>query len=201
MKKLIIGCCLLALMASCEGGKKKVDPFAALTEQIDSMKVLPDSIQDTIVVEEQIPASADESFADFFYNFASDAKFQRSRVLFPFSLYKGKQVNRIQKKDWKHDPLFSREQAYTVLFDKEEDMEMEKDTSMHSVQVDWIFLTEKKSSVIILNGKKILGSSRPLMWRKWQRNTMVKKISILFMNVFHVIRFSRRNVCMNLCIL
>ena len=88
MKRLIIGCCLLVLMASCGGGQKKVDPFAALTEQIDSMKVLPDSIQDTTVVEEQIPASADESFADFFYNFASDAKFQRSRVVFPFSLYK-----------------------------------------------------------------------------------------------------------------
>ena len=145
---------MLALMASCGGGKKKVDPFAALTEQIDSMKVLPDSIQDTIVVEEQIPASADESFADFFYNFASDAKFQRSRVLFPFSLYKGKQVNRIQKKDWKHDPLFSREQAYTVLFDKEEDMEMEKDTSMHSVQVDWIFLTEKKIKRYYFERKK-----------------------------------------------
>ena len=144
MKRLIIGCCLLVLMASCGGGQKKVDPFAALTEQIDSMKVLPDSIQDTTVVEEQIPASADESFADFFYNFASDAKFQRSRVVFPFSLYKGKQVKRIQKEDWKHDPLFSREQAYTVLFDKEEDMEMEKDTSIYSVQVDWIFLTEKK---------------------------------------------------------
>ncbi|HBV18520.1 MAG TPA: hypothetical protein DEB68_02545, partial [Bacteroides sp.] len=52
MKRLIIGCCLLVLMASCGGGQKKVDPFAALTEQIDSMKVLPDSIQDTTVVEE-----------------------------------------------------------------------------------------------------------------------------------------------------
>lgn len=65
-------------------------------------------------------------------------------------------MKRIQKEEWKHDPLFSREQAYTVLFDKEEDMEMEKDTSMHSVQVDWIFLTEKKSSVIILSGKRFL---------------------------------------------
>ena len=154
MKRLIIGCCLLVLMASCGGGQKKVDPFAALTEQIDSMKVLPDSIQDTTVVEEQIPASADESFADFFYNFASDAKFQRSRVVFPFSLYKGKQVKRIQKEEWKHDPLFSREQAYTVLFDKEEDMEMEKDTSMHSVQVDWIFLTEKKIKRYYFERKK-----------------------------------------------
>ena len=83
MKRLIIGCCLLVLMASCGGGQKKVDPFAALTEQIDSMKVLHDSIQDTTVVEEQIPASADKSFADFLYNFASDENCQGSREVVP----------------------------------------------------------------------------------------------------------------------
>ena len=31
----------------------------------------------------------------------------------------------IEKEQWKHDPLFSRQDAYTVLFDKAEDMEME----------------------------------------------------------------------------
>lgn len=155
MKRLIFGCCLLMLMVSCGGGKKKVDPFAALTEQIDSIKVHPDSIQDsTVVVEEEVPAAADESFADFFYNFASDAKFQRTRVVFPFSLYKGKQVTRIPKEDWKFDPLFSRDPAYTVLFDKEEDMEIEKDTSLHSVQVDWIFLTDRKVKRYYFQRKK-----------------------------------------------
>lgn len=146
---------MLMLMASCGGGKKKADPFAALTEQIDSIKVHPDSIQDsTVVVEEQVPAAADESFADFFYNFASDEAFQRTRVVFPFSLYKGKQVIRIQKADWKFDPLFSREPAYTVLFDKEEDMEIEKDTSLHSVQVDWIFLTDRRIKRYYFQRKK-----------------------------------------------
>lgn len=138
--------------------KEKADPFAALTEQIDSIKVHPDSIQDsTVVVEEQVPAAADESFADFFYNFASDEAFQRTRVVFPFSLYKGKQVTRIQKADWKFDPLFSREPAYTVLFDKEEDMEIEKDTSLHSVQVDWIFLTDRRIKRYYFQRKKIPG--------------------------------------------
>ncbi|WP_072541804.1 DUF4348 domain-containing protein [Bacteroides mediterraneensis] len=155
MKRLIFGCCLLMLMVSCGGGKKKADPFAALTEQIDSIKVHPDSIQDsTVVVEEQVPAAADESFADFFYNFASDEAFQRTRVVFPFSLYKGKQVTRIQKAGWKFDPLFSREPAYTVLFDKEEDMEIEKDTSLHSVQVDWIFLTDRRIKRYYFQRKK-----------------------------------------------
>ena len=145
MKTLIFGCCLVILMASCQGGKKKAGPFETLTEQIDSLTMVPDSVQDTLVVaEEEVPASADESFADFFYNFASEPKFQKSRVVFPFSFYKGEEVVRIQRKEWKYDPLFSKEQAYTVLFDSEEDMEVEKDTSLRSVQVDWIYLHEGK---------------------------------------------------------
>lgn len=159
MKRLIIGCCLLMLMVSCGGGKKKADPFAALTEQIDSIKVHPDSIQDsTVVVEEQVPAAADESFADFFYNFASDKAFQRTRVVFPFSLYKGKQVTRIQKADWKFDPLFSREPAYTVLFDKEEDMEIEKIPVCIVCRSTGFFWQTGESSVIIFSGKRFLVS-------------------------------------------
>ena len=35
MRKLIIGVCLLMLISSCGGGKKKMDPFETLTEEID----------------------------------------------------------------------------------------------------------------------------------------------------------------------
>ena len=130
------------LMASCGGGKKKVDPFETLSKEIDSLKVRPDSVvKDTVrAPEEAIPVTADESFADFFYNFASDEKFQRARTVFPLSFYRGDQVRRIAKEEWKFDPFFSREPAYTVLFDEEEDMELEKDTSLRSVQVEWIYL-------------------------------------------------------------
>lgn len=37
MRKLIIGVCLLMLISSCGGGKKKMDPFETLTEEIDSL--------------------------------------------------------------------------------------------------------------------------------------------------------------------
>lgn len=146
MKKLFFGCCLLMLMVACEGGKKKIDPFETLTGQIDSLKVHTDSVHaDTaLVVEDVIPPSADESFADFFYNFASDEKFQLSRIVFPVSTYKGDKIVRIPKEEWQHDYLFSRDPAYTVLFDREEDMEMEKDTSMRSVQVDIINLVRSQ---------------------------------------------------------
>lgn len=135
-------------MASCGGGKKRMDPFEALTKQMDSVQqpvavdTLP-AVQE-LVKEEPVPVTADESFPDFFYNFASDESFQRSRIVFPISYYKGDQVIRTTKEDWTFDPLFSHYPAYTALFDNEEDMEMEKDTSVHSVQIDWMYLADRK---------------------------------------------------------
>ena len=147
MKKIVFGCCLLVLATtSCGGGKKKIDPFETLTSEIDSLSAAPDTmVIDTAPVRpEVIPATADESFADFFYNFASNEGFQHSRIVFPISYYKGKEVVRISKEDWKYDPLFSRDPVYTVLFDREEEMELEKDTAVRSVQVDWIYLKDRQ---------------------------------------------------------
>lgn len=89
MRKLIIGVCLLMLISSCGGGKKKMDPFETLTEEIDSLTATPDTTEAMAVVEEEpmVPATADESFADFFYNFASDEKLQLSRIVFPLPYY------------------------------------------------------------------------------------------------------------------
>lgn len=144
MKRNVFGCCLLILLiTSCVGGKKKMNPFEALTEQIDSAGIQRDSAEvvDTLPqVEEIIPATADECFADFFYNFASDSHFQRKRIVSPISSYKGDEVVRIKREDWEYDPLFSRDQFYTVIFDKEADMEKEKDLDVRSVQVDIIYL-------------------------------------------------------------
>lgn len=148
MKRVLWGCCLLGLMASCGGGKKKMDPFEALTKQMDSVQqsVTADTLPavQELVKEEPVPVTADESFADFFYNFASDESFQSSRIVFPISYYKGDEVIRTTKEDWTFDPLFSHYPAYTALFDSEEDMEMEKDTSVHSVQIDWMYLADRK---------------------------------------------------------
>lgn len=67
MRKLIIGVCLLMLISSCGGGKKKMDPFETLTEEIDSLTATPDTTEAMAAVEEEpmVPATADESFADF----------------------------------------------------------------------------------------------------------------------------------------
>jgi hypothetical protein len=80
----------------------------------------------------------DKLFDDFIYNFISDAKLQRQRILFPLSYNNLNDSSKIQEKDWQHDSLYAKENSYTLIFEKEEDMELSKDTSLTSVQVEWI---------------------------------------------------------------
>lgn len=141
MFRFILVCCLLFLISSCSEKPKKELPTELLVEKVDTVPLVEVEEPDTLIVAEEIISStADESFVDFFYNFASDEEFQRHRIIYPLPFYKESQVERFTKEDWKYDPLFSKEEVYTVLFDTEDEMELEKDTSSHSVQVDWINL-------------------------------------------------------------
>ena len=47
--------------------------------------------------------------------------------------------SKIEERFWKHDYLFTK-QNYTLLFDRESDMDMVGDTALKSVQVEWIYL-------------------------------------------------------------
>ena len=142
MDKLIIGFCLLCLMCSCSGTQKN-------KESQDTKLVLEDSVEaaiDTLMLEEpiekipQLPVMADEVFADFLYNFVQDEKMQNSRIVFPLPCYTDDHKEFIEKGEWRYDPLFSQLDAYSVLFDKVEDMELEKDTLSTSVKIEWIYL-------------------------------------------------------------
>ncbi len=141
MIKIPFTCCLLGLLVSCTGSyNQKVSDDTTVVRVDTNVVSVEEEPEPLIVAEEIIPATADESFADFFYNFASDEAFQKSRIVIPLSYYEGSQVKRYTREGWPFDPLFSREGVYTTLFDTEEDMELEKDTSAHSVQVDWMRL-------------------------------------------------------------
>ena len=110
MKKLIVGICLLGLLASCGGGKKQTTAQEEDMALVDSMEIIADSLLLEEVEEEpMVPASADESFADFLYNFALDEKLQLRRILFPLPYYMDNKKDSIQKEEWVHDPLFSQQ--------------------------------------------------------------------------------------------
>ena len=140
MKKLIAGVILLGMLSSCGNKKAKIDPFASITKEVDSIRYKTDSIHQEELPEEPQPIQADESFDDFIYNFASDDVLQRQRVKFPLPYYNGDKKLDIDEHHWKHDDLFTKQHYYTLLFDKEEDMDLVGDTSLTSVQVEWIFV-------------------------------------------------------------
>lgn len=140
MKKLIGGIILLTILASCGNKKNNINPFAAITKEVDSVRAKADSVQEEKTPEEPEPIEADESFDDFIYSFASDDALQRQRVKFPLPYYNGNEKSNIEKRYWKHDNLFTKQSYYTLLFDYEEDMDVVGDTSLTSVQVEWIFM-------------------------------------------------------------
>lgn len=140
MKKVIAGVVLLIFLGSCGNKKANINPFASITNEVDSIRYKADSVHHEKVPEEPKPIEADESFDDFIYNFASDDALQRQRVKFPLPYYNGDEKSKIEKRYWKHDDLFTKQNYYTLLFDREEDMDLVGDTSLASVQMEWIFV-------------------------------------------------------------
>jgi hypothetical protein len=145
MKKLIVGICLLGWMASCGGGKKHTDVQEVAMESIDSVEVVADTLEVEEVQEEQeVSTYAERVFADFLYNFATSEKFQLRRIVFPLPYYMDNKKDSIEKEEWVHDPLFSQQEFYTMLYDDLSDAELEKDTATTSVRIEWIDLKAKK---------------------------------------------------------
>ena len=143
MKKLIVGICLLGWLASCGGKQTKIQEEQVAST--DSTEWGVDSLCVEEVEEEPIvPLSADESFADFLYNFALNEKLQLRRILFPLPYYMDNKKDSIEKEEWVHDPLFSQQEFYTMLYDDLDDMELEKDTTSTSVRIEWIDLNFMK---------------------------------------------------------
>lgn len=140
MKKLVTGFLLLALCVSCGNRKTKMDPFSTITEMVDSAGHKADTLQQVEVKEEPKPLEADELFDDFIFNYATDDALQKQRTVFPLPYYNVDTPSKIEKKYWKHDYLFAKQNYYTLLFDKEADMDMVGDTALTSVQVEWIYL-------------------------------------------------------------
>ena len=106
----------------------------------DMDTLMDDTLQQVEVQEEPQPLEADELFDDFIFNYASDDALQRKRTVFPLPYYNRDTPVKIEERFWKHDYLFTKQNYYTLLFDNENDMDMVGDTTLKSVQVEWIYL-------------------------------------------------------------
>lgn len=87
--------------------------------------------------EEVIPQSADELFNDFFYGFTTDQRFQLSRISFPLKGNEGGENQKITKEEWKADDKFIKQPFFSVIYERERDMVIQKDTSLNQVIVEY----------------------------------------------------------------
>lgn len=123
--------------ASCNQGKIK-DVFSSDEDvEEDSVEAY---VGDTLhLFEEELPPVAvDELFDDFFFNFAGDARFQKQRIRFPLKFIDGEEVEKLTRDDWAKYNHFDSQEVYSVIFDNSNDMELQKDTAVSQVVVDWI---------------------------------------------------------------
>jgi hypothetical protein len=132
---------LLAIVCSCSGGKKNIDPFTAITSEVDSMRHLneakdADSLSSAEATTEE---EKDGAFDDFIYNFTSDHALQMRRIKFPLPIVDGDKRSVVSKNEWEHEDLFTSEEYYTLLFDSEEEMDQGDDMNITAASVEWLY--------------------------------------------------------------
>ncbi len=109
-----------------------VDTAVADTQAVDSAEKL--------IEETPMPKAADELFDDFVFNFAANRKLQMKRVQFPLPVYRNeKLVKQIDRKHWRMEHFFMRQDYYTLIFDNHKQMNLVKDTTIAHVVVEKVF--------------------------------------------------------------
>lgn len=131
------------LICSCDE-IKKTSFFTSDEEEENDSALTPEPEHEVLnlVEENVVPESADELFDDFFFNFISDSKYQTSRVHFPLE-YKGGD-EKVSRDGWAERERFSSQEFYTIMFDREKDYSLMKDTTIRKVSVEWIHLEGEK---------------------------------------------------------
>lgn len=158
MKKLSFISVLLALLTivcfssvGCTGKKpaSDADTLASDTTVADTQAM--DSTE-KLIEETPMPKAADELFDDFVFNFAANRKLQLSRVHFPLPVYRNeKVVKTIDKKHWKMEHFFMRQDYYTLIFDNQKQMNLVKDTTIDHVVVEKVFYHKKTVQQFLFN--------------------------------------------------
>lgn len=164
MKRLIPFASLasLLLLAAC-GGRERIPTPEEWME--DTLKAQADTL--VLVVDKPLPASVDELFGDFFYNFATDDLFARSRVRFPLRSRSYPDEEFITREQWvEQKPLQARE-CFSVIYEREQDMEIQQDTTLRKVQVWHIYLNEHREECyyfLRVDGRWVLRDYDLLDW-------------------------------------
>lgn len=157
MKKLFFGfllfvvCCMACFTStSCSDKKSVADSLMLDSLAIDSQAT--DTLE-RVISEEPMPKAADELFDDFLFNFMARKDIQYSRIVFPLHVEEGGKTTIIEKRQWKRERFFQNQDFYTLLFDNQKQVELQKDTAVNHAVVEKIYLDKRYVKQYIFNRK------------------------------------------------
>lgn len=145
MKKgLLVVFVALCVLVSCNE-RKMAEVHAPENDTIvDSVDAFVGDTLHLFDEQEEPPVTVDVLFNDFLYGFVDDQKFQRQRIQFPLLYRNGEEEKHLSFDEWKQFNRFGTQDFYSVIYEREQDMELQNDTALHSVDVEWISLHDDR---------------------------------------------------------
>lgn len=135
---ILLAVLLLCISACNNNGAERNETVSNDSVFVDSACSELDTLQ--LFDEEVLPESADELFNDFFYNFASDVKFQSQRKAYYMNNHVGDSVLRVRSDQLDGYTHSLASDCYSIIYEREEDLAFLKDTTLTEVVVERIDL-------------------------------------------------------------
>ncbi|MCD8319041.1 MAG: DUF4348 domain-containing protein, partial [Paraprevotella sp.] len=144
-KNVVWGLLLTVALSACDRKKTASSVDYSEDSVFDSLFVSPDSqsVDSEPSADEGFPKKVDDIFDDFIFEFSRLKKLQYERVKFPLPVVDHGDTTWITAKQWTYEKVFSHQDYYTLLFNDEELMELEKRTDLKQVDVEPIHLDER----------------------------------------------------------
>lgn len=143
MKKgFLVGLAVVSVLVACKDGKMANVYDADGEEADDTVEAY---VGDTLHLFDEPsapPVTVDVLFDDFLFGFVDDAHFQRQRIKFPLLCRDEEEEEYIGAEDWSRFNHFGEQDFYSVIYEREQDIELQKDTTLQSVDIEWISLQE-----------------------------------------------------------
>lgn len=123
------GSCQRTSAPQSQGDSSVVTDSALLMDSVDI---------DSAEFEASVPKRADEFFNDFIYSFTTNRRYQMERIVFPLPYERNGRRSMISRSQWHYDRLHTSEEFYTVFFDRESSLELEKSQAVSQVTIEYI---------------------------------------------------------------
>jgi len=136
---------LVTLLAACKGGQKHAYTPAdeQLIQEQAADTLQSDSLSASLSEEDApMPIAADELFDDFFFNYAASKRLQLERTRFPLPVMRNDEAQQpIEKRQWKMEPFFMKQDYYTLIFDSPQQLDLVNDTALNHAVVERIMFS------------------------------------------------------------